>query len=92
MPIVAFVLAARGELSVGNENGSNVRLFMVNNDDAEGIGIQRVRKAYGEGSCFQGSVRYFLWEGQSTGLNADYCLCFDENTGYLTTAQGCEMN
>lgn len=91
MPIFAFVLAARGELTVGNENGSNVRLFMVNSDDAEGIGIQRVRKTSAEGRCFQGSVRYLLWEGQSEGLSADYCSCFDESTGYLTAVEGCEI-
>jgi hypothetical protein len=91
LPIVAFVLAARGELMVGNENGSSIRLFMVNSDDAEGIGIQRVRKTSAESRCFEGSVRYLLWEGQSEGLSANYCSCYDESTGYLTAVEGCEV-
>jgi len=90
VPILAFILAARGELMVGNVDGSNVRLFMVNTDEAEGIGIQRVRRTSTGKDCLRGSVRYVLWEGQGDDLGADYCSCIDESTGFLTAAQSCE--
>ena len=75
LPIIAFALAARGELMIGSEQGSYLRLFMVNEDQAEGIGLQHVRQSAGADDCLQGSVRYFLWQGQSQSLDADYCTC-----------------
>lgn len=89
LPILAFVLAARGELMFGSDQGSNIRLFMVNATEAEGIGIQRVRKAGPENDCYQGSVRYLLWEGQGKELAADYCMCFDAQDGYAVVPGRC---
>lgn len=90
LPIFAFVLAARGELMVGSEQGSYIRLFMVNEDQAAGIGIQRVRKSAVSDDCLQGSVRYLLWEDQSQGLGADYCTCFRPQSGPETGPGRCE--
>ena len=65
LPILAFILAARGELMIGDVEASNIRLFMVNEDEAKGIGLQRVQKMDSENDgCFQTSVKYLLWEGQ----------------------------
>ncbi len=89
LPILAFALAARGELTIGNIQGSYLRLFLVNSDEAEGIGFQRLRQSAGGGDCQQGSVRYFLWEGQSRALNADYCTCLDPRTGQETNPGRC---
>jgi hypothetical protein len=90
LPVFAFVLAARGELMVGNEQGKFLRLFMVNADRAEGIGLQRVRQSAGDDNCLQGSVRYFLWEGQSQTLNADYCTCVNAGAVRETVPGRCE--
>ena len=90
LPVLAFVLAARGELMVGSDQGSNLRLFMVNTDEAEGIGVQRVRKARTQEGCLQGSVRYLLWEGQNDGLNVDYCTCEDPDTGSTVSPTPCD--
>lgn len=88
IPILAFVLAARGEIMLGNDMGSNVRLFMVTESELQGIGIQRVTKSSYE-SCYRTSVRYVLWEGRNIGLNTDFCTCFDLDSGYANTAQSC---
>lgn len=88
LPILAFVLAARGEIMVGNDMGSNGRLFMVTEDDLQGIGFQRVTKASYE-ACYRTSVRYLFWEGHSAGLNTDFCTCFDLDNGYAITAPSC---
>ena len=90
LPLLAFLLAARGELMVGDDQGSNVRLFLVNSDEAKGIGIQRVRKSSQE-DCFQGSVRYLLWEGQDSNLNVDYCTCVDPASGFATVSDDCQV-
>jgi len=93
LPILAIGLAARGELMVGSSQGSFIRLFMVNADQVEGIGLQRVRKSSSVDGCLQGSVRYFLWEGQGQTLGADYCTCPDAKlsqaavAGYCTAAR-----
>ncbi|MGD8583935.1 MAG: hypothetical protein PVH65_02975 [Chloroflexota bacterium] len=89
LPIFAFVLAARGELMIGSDQGNYLRLFMVNTDQAEGIGLQRVRQSAASEGCQQGSVRYFLWEGQSRELNADYCTCFKADSGTETIPGQC---
>lgn len=89
LPIFAFVLAARGELMVGSDQGSNIRFFLVNSAEAEGIGIQRLRNSSAADDCMQGSVRYLLWEGQTDGLNADYCTCYSEQNGQSTTVGQC---
>lgn len=90
LPIAAFLLAARGELMIGAEQGSHLRLFMINSDEAEGIGIQRVQKAKSAEDCFEGSIRYLLWEGQNGRLNTDYCSCVDPQTGYADPSRQCD--
>ena len=90
LPIFAFVLAARGELMVGDADASYARLFMVNTDREEGIGLQRVTRAGSGDNCLQGSVRYLLWQGQGDELEADYCTCFDSQAGTLTLPGRCQ--
>ena len=91
LPILAFILAARGELMIGDDQASNIRLFLINEDVAKGIGFQRVTKAdNGSEGCFQTSVKYLLWEGQNPGLNTSYCSCHDPDTGYADATKSCE--
>jgi len=91
LPILAFILAARGELMIGDVEASNIRLFMVNEDEAKGIGLQRVQKMDSENDgCFQTSVKYLLWEGQDYGLNISFCACYDPDTGYADASGSCE--
>jgi hypothetical protein len=90
LPIFAIVLAARGEIMVGSDQGAYVRLFLVSTDDAEGIGIQRFKEAGPSSDCLQGSVRYLLWEGASAELDANYCTCFDSESGYAAATGECD--
>ena len=75
---------------IGSEQSSNNRLFLVNNDEVEGIGFQRAHKAGTGPGCLNTSVKYLLWEGQSAGLNTSYCECYNLETGYVDTTQTCE--
>ena len=84
------MLAARGELMIGSDQSSNVRVFMVNDDQVEGIGFQRVHTVGSNPGCLKTSVKYLLWEGQNASLNTSFCECYDLETGYVDTTQSCE--
>ncbi|UCG24949.1 MAG: hypothetical protein JSW55_02850 [Chloroflexota bacterium] len=91
LPILAFILAARGELMIGDDQSSNIRLFMVNEDEVKGIGFQRAKKAHSRNDgCYRTSVRYLLWEGRDSNLNISYCACHDPDTGYADASRTCE--
>jgi hypothetical protein len=89
LPILAFILAARGEIMLGDDPGSNVRLFMVNEDELHGIGLQRTSEInFGE-DCYRTSVDYLLWEGDASEQDIDFCTCYDLDTGYASP-QSCD--
>ena len=81
-PTFAFVLAGTGQIQLGSEPGSNVRFFMVNEEDANGIGVQVKRPSSSTPSskCYQNNLVYLLWEGDATGQNSSFCTCYDPNT------------
>ena len=79
-PTFAFVLAGTGQIELGNEQGTHVRFFMVNEEDASGIGVQMKRPSSGENQCYQNNLIYLLWEGDATGQNSSFCTCYDPNT------------
>jgi hypothetical protein len=75
LPFLAFTLARQGQLQLGSGGGANLRLFMVQEEDANGIGATWTRSAGRQSSCTRTSLAYFLWEGQAE--NASYCQCYD---------------
>ena len=75
LPLVAVVVAIQGELKIGDMERSHVRIFMVRSDESTGVGAEWSRGDVDERKCFDTSVRYLLWEGDSTGVNVDYCDC-----------------
>lgn len=78
-PVLAFTLAGCGELRWGDAAGSHVRLFLLQEPDAEGVGVEWTRPYRPQPACTRTSVTYILWEGRSE--NTSYCQCFDENNG-----------
>jgi hypothetical protein len=81
LPILAFVLAIRGELKLGNQEKSHVRLFMVKGAEEDGLGIEWSRKSDISSDCLRSSVRYLLWDGDAEDFNVDYCQCFENGDG-----------
>lgn len=79
LPFFAFSLAANKQLTVGSDPRSQVRVFLLQERDAEGIGVEWTRPLPGPTPCVRTSVRYFMWAG--TPENVTYCQCFDPNTG-----------
>ena len=72
-PIAAFQLARRGEIRLGQESGRQVRLFLLQASDAEGVGLELSRPQSDNPACAITTVSYFMWVGE--GQNARYCLC-----------------
>lgn len=77
-PILAFTLAIRGEIRIGNNFPSGIRVFLIQEDDVQGIGFEWSRKVNIQTDCSKTTVKYLLWEGAQGGLNADYCWCYDQ--------------
>ncbi|MFQ5399052.1 MAG: hypothetical protein ACE5E7_05565, partial [Anaerolineae bacterium] len=72
-PVVAFFLATQGELAIGEQQQSHLRLFLVQEREAQGVGVEWTRPLRHAEGCLQTSVNYLLWEGQ--GQSAHYCQC-----------------
>jgi hypothetical protein len=88
-PFLAFVLAARGQIQLGEGPRRYVRLFLVQEEDTQGIGVEWVRPAADRPACSDGSLTYFTWQGE--GQNAHFCQCYDPAGDQLTsvTQQAC---
>jgi len=78
LPLFAFVLAARQQITIGSDEYNHLRIFLLQEKDAEGIGIEFARPFSADPSCVQTSVRYFMWTGEPE--NVTYCQCFDPQT------------
>lgn len=79
-PTFAFTLAMREQIQVGNIDSSHLRVFMVVEEDTNGIGIELTRPLLSQASCQKTSVGYLLWEGGKNNQNVSYCQCFDPET------------
>ena len=79
-PTFAFVLAAQGQIQLGDGERSHVRFFMVREVDGEGIGVELKRPSPDHNQCFQNSITYLLWEGTAASQNNSYCQCYDPVT------------
>jgi hypothetical protein len=85
-PTFAFLLATRGQLQVGNRDGRYVRIFLLQEPEAEGIGVEQQRLLSEPIGCRQTSIHYFMWVGE--GENVSYCQCFDPSTGAPLPVEG----
>jgi hypothetical protein len=76
-PITAFLLATRGEIHIGSANLSGIRIFLISETQAQGVGFQWDRRLPNDPDCIKSTVRYLLWDGNESGINTDYCWCYD---------------
>jgi hypothetical protein len=86
-PVFAFIMATKEEIQVGDPQGNHLRVFLLMEQDSQGIGLEFSRMSGHEEGCYQSSVRYFLWEG--SGENATFCQCIDPiSRNLLSSEQG----
>lgn len=87
LPILAFVLAARQQIQIGGDEHSHLRIFLLQEKDAEGVGVELARPFSTNPPCSQTNVRFFMWAGDPK--NVTFCQCFDPQTNdYLPAAPG----
>lgn len=72
-PFLAAVLAIQGQIEVGGNGRSHVRLFLVQQPEAEGVGITWTRPLRAQSDCRQTSLVYIMWRGE--GENVSFCEC-----------------
>ncbi len=85
-PFFAFALAGKGELQAGDTNGRYIRTFLLDSDEAEGIGFVIAGM---DGDCQESSLFYLLWEGEAE--NGRYCQCLNNDGEKLSATEGsCE--
>jgi len=78
-PILAFALAIKGEIKIGDRKRSGLRVFMVKEKEAQGIGFEWSRELDSQFECTNTSVRYLLWESDQSDPNVNYCLCYEQD-------------
>lgn len=85
-PVVAVVLATQEQIQIGKETNSHVRLFLLQEGENEGVGIEWTRHVREPERCTQTSLFYLIWEGE--GDNATYCQCYDETGAVVVSRPG----
>lgn len=76
VPAVAFVLATQDEIRLGEAPARYVRIFLISERDAQGIGIEHARWVEDPPGCVQTNVRFLMWEGESQAIV--HCQCYNE--------------
>ncbi|MEM7336779.1 MAG: hypothetical protein AAF490_32200 [Chloroflexota bacterium] len=82
-PITAFALSMRGEINFGQNPQRHLRLFMVQEEDASGVGIEWARTSRNR-DCAITSINYLMWDGE--GEPTSFCQCYDPTTGEPSSA------
>lgn len=78
LPIFAFMIAARQQIQLGSDERNHLRIFLLQEKDVEGIGVELARPFSTYPPCSQTSVRFFMWAGIPE--NVTFCQCFDPQT------------
>jgi hypothetical protein len=81
-PVLAVVLAVREQVLLGDDTGSHVRIFLVQERDSRGVGLDWRRPARERPDCLESQVVYLMWRGE--GENATFCSCYGRD-GELTS-------
>ena len=81
LPITMISLARNGSMQIGNETRTNIRLFMVQEDRDNGVGMAFTRAT--RENCLRTSLVYLMWEGE--GENSSYCQCLDDQGNVAST-------
>lgn len=82
-PGFAFILAANGQIELGDDPQRHLRIFLISETDAGGVGIERARPVRDPAGCAETSVSYLMWQGE--GESVRFCQCYDEQGGVIFT-------
>jgi len=90
-PCMAFTLAMQQQIQIGASDDSHLRIFLLQEENNEGIGVEWERPYRFQSGCHLTTVSYLMWAGKAD--NAAYCQCTDPQTGTLLPAdpQSCNL-
>lgn len=86
VPVFAVVLATRQQIEVGSGTQRHIRVFLVQETVARGVGVEWTRPARDRADCTQSRLLYLMWHGQ--GENASFCTCYDRDGKLLSSRSG----
>lgn len=84
-PIFAVMLASSEQIQIGEAPGSHLRIFLVQEEEARGVGVEWARPSAVEG-CAETRLVYLLWRGR--GENVRFCSCFDDGGQLMSSDRG----
>ena len=73
LPLLTVVLARQGQMQVGRPESSQVRLFLLQERQVEGVGLEWSRPVRQQPGCRRTTVVYFMWRGE--GENVRFVTC-----------------
>ena len=76
LPVLALLLAVRGELSWQPGDFRQYRVWVVMEEDERGLGweVRRVASRSVRDTCLQTTVGFWLWQGQQS--RSIFCECY----------------
>ena len=76
MPVLALLLAVRGELSWNLGDYRQHRVWVVMEEDERGLGweVRRRVSRSNQDTCLQTTVGFWLWQGQPN--SSIFCECY----------------
>jgi hypothetical protein len=89
LPLFAILLAANGEVQIGQTPQRHVRFFTIQEEAAEGVGVEWTRPFQNRATtanCTYTNVYYLFWENQTENQNTSYCQCVDPFTNTPSTS------
>jgi len=89
-PVISLALATREQVQFGSDPNRHLRIFLLQEDEAAGVGFEWARNSRGNSTCSKTSVNYLLWEGEAESVS--FCQCYDPLTGDVLPQElfGCE--
>lgn len=84
-------LLTDGEIRVGRQEATAIRLWLVSDEQAQGFGISspRVVSRSAEMVCVQTDARFLLWRSDGSRDSLSYCECYRSEGGHLVFQEAC---
>jgi hypothetical protein len=81
IPALSFFLAVNSQIKIGITESFQLRLFLLQEKNAEGLGLEIIQPFQSNHFCTQTTVRYWMWAGEPE--NVSFCQCQDQMSEYL---------
>lgn len=85
MVFAVGTLLTNGEIRFGGQEATATRLWLVSDDQAQGLGISRPEVVSSSASqlCVRTNTRFLLWRSDGSLSSVSYCECYRNQNGRL---------